>query len=1260
LESRANERGVISHSAEWTLLGDDCTKDPWEGDMLKIWRRAGSRVWALFHIAVLIGLASAVDVTAQESGSAAVTGTIVDGTGSMVPGATITATEVGTGVLRAAYSNERGVFRLSALPSGEYSLTVELTGFAPVGVSAFRLQSGEVRDLGKLTLQVGGQAEEVTVTAEVTPVQVATSARTASVTSEQLTNIQMRGRDAYGLLAIVPGVQDTNLNRNFTSWRSGHGVSVNGAPVENRDVMIDGFSAVDEGGPGTVIVNPNVDAIGEMQVIANGYTAENGRNNGGLVNIVTKSGTSQLRGSAWYNGQRDQWNANDFFRKREGLPKPFSRVNISGYSVGGPVVIPKLFDSRTSERKLFFFGSQEYTDDVRPSEVVRANLPTEAERRGDFSNTRLPDGSIQPIIDPLTGAPFPGNVIPQNRMHPTGQAMLDLMPPPNGVRNPVPGQEFNSNSAYDTTPEHGRTNHVLRIDGVLNNNVRASVKYLRDRDDDWNHNRIAPGVGWANQFTPGWVFSGNVTTVLSSTMVAEFNAGVGLNRWGFEGDWDYRDYYCQNLGVCPPRLEPFGPHSDPPELGSTQQDEWPYMATMLFDGGDRAGLSRFNSGGWATGSASRVLPAANHSKRASFSGTLTKTAGAHTLKGGFYFEWLSKTEPGSGNYMGNFDFGHEPTNPLSTGNGYANALLGIFSSYTELSDRVDRDARHKQIEGFVQDTWKVTPRFTLDYGVRLTHSGAFYEVNNMTAAFYPELYDPANAPRLYRPVCLDGRPGTEPCPTELRGAIDPANPGEILSFAFVGNIVPGSGDQLNGMQRGGRTGNGDYWDLPPLMAAPRIGFAWDLTGDAKTALRSSWGIFYNLPRTSGTISPSQFIGNAPVTFNRIIRNASIDDVASVAGESSDVLVVENPVSSDIATLDGKEYELPIAYNANVAIQRDIGFHTTVEAAYVMNLIRNDYREIPLNPIPLYAYADPKNQFNGEALDANFLRTAYRGMGEVGDVVSGVDSLTYHSLQLKAERRLAGGLQFGAAYTYSRAEGMQGYDPYTEQLGGEEALRARYWGPTELDRPHNLVVHYSYMIPNPTPNTPVLKAVLGDWLVAGVTKFLSGAPANPTCSSNNSGLANADPTLTGLAEITGEDASARCMLTGDPVDSGFTVDPDPAVAVHFNPNAFAMAQPFSPTEGNFGNAPLNMLRHPSWSSWDLTLERRFPLRMLSPSANVRVQFQAYNLFNQVEFIELDADFDFTGPNNSVINSTDTGRYVDVIPPRILALTFRVEF
>ena len=424
--------------------------------------------WVRAFVVVLLCMTAARSATAQGTGT--LSGTVVDETGASLPGATVTATDATTATARSVVSNEAGIFRIAALNPGRYIVKVELTGFKPVTIADINLLSLENRDLGKVSLALGSVQENLTVTADVTPVQVSDSSRMKTITLEDLTNLQVKGRDMYAMLNLLPGVQDTNLNRDFATWTSASAITINGAPTINKDLRVDGMNIVDEGGCSTGFVNLNMDAIGQIQVLTNGYTAENGRNNGGVISVVTKSGTSQLKASGWYNGRRDQFNANDYFRKVNNLPKPLYRINISGYALGGPVVIPGITDGRdnkSSGKKFYFFLSQEYTDDARPTTTSRANMPTAFEKMGDFSQTRITNGTIQPIIDPLTGLPFPGNVIPASRISALGQNMLNLLPTANGILNTQTGQEWTSNSAYDLTPTHSRLNNILRVDGVL-------------------------------------------------------------------------------------------------------------------------------------------------------------------------------------------------------------------------------------------------------------------------------------------------------------------------------------------------------------------------------------------------------------------------------------------------------------------------------------------------------------------------------------------------------------------------------------------------------------------------------------------------------------------------------------------------------------------------------------------------------------------------------------------------------------------------
>ncbi len=1053
--------------------------------LLATWSENAGRGLAMIMgvVGLVLCVVGAPEAFAQASGNSTVSGTVVEG-GGVVPGAVVTLTETATGVVRTNTSDAIGVFRFANVPRGVYSLQVALEGFKPVTVDNFNVDAGAIRDLGKLTLVPGSLSETVVVTADVTPVQVGTSARQSSVTADQLQNIPMKGRDIYGLLAVVPGVQDSNLSRDFTSWTSANGITINGAPVTSNNMMIDGIAQRDEYGT-NAFVNPNIDAIAEAQVVTSGYTAENGRSNGGLVNYVTKSGSSQLHGTGWYTAKRDSWVANDYVRKRQGNPKPLYRVNIAGFSVGGPVVIPKVLDSRKSDKKVFFFGSQEFTNDARPTPTSTANYPTALERIGDFSQTRLTTtanyGAIQPIIDYKTGQPFPGNIIPADRINPIGQKLLNLLIQPNGYVPPGTNQQYNANFISNETPEHNRIDYVYRTDVALTNRWRFNFKVLADQENNIRVNEFSPGVGKSNNTVPAWQTSGTVTTVITPTMVNELNGGFAINHYnqrGYPNDYDYTQTYCDKLGVCPPRIAPYGTYygyNDPPQNASCsgsidgkQLDQYPYLPVFTTAGGNRTGLSGY-SPAITNG---RVMPTCNHDRRYQFQDDLSWTVGRHNFKFGVYWENDETLAPVSGTgYMGNFNFGSAATNPFDSGNGYANMLLGVITQYSEQTNRIAWNIGHSEVDAYAQDTWRATSRLTIDYGVRVTHFPAWYETNQMTAAFYPELYDPSQAVRLYRPVCTNGAPGNVACPNANQAAIDPANPGVFLPFPLAGTVVPKSGLLTNGIQADGRDNNGSYYDYKNLFWGPRIGVAWDVRGNHKEAIRAAAGLFYDFPRGGN----SAFIGISPVSYLQVVNNLTMDQLAAFSSGGS-LTFSQNPVGGPAATLEGDRHTLPTSYQVNVAYQRDLGFSTTAEIAYVGNFTRHDRRTYNLDVLPLYTFADPNNQFNQVALSQNYLFTKFRGMGNITDFTNDLETLRYHSMQVSVQRRLAHGLQMGLAYTLSKGMGMQGWDPYTADpnltinmggsmvQGGKEALRQRYWGPTAVDRRHNLTVNYSYLIP----------------------------------------------------------------------------------------------------------------------------------------------------------------------------------------------------
>jgi hypothetical protein len=1286
---------------------------------------------------VLVLLAGVTTIAfAQGQGSAVITGTISDSTG-VVPGATVTVTDAATGTARTAVSDERGVFRLISLPPAKYALKIDMQGFKQIALD-ITLLSGESRDLGKLTLEVGGRAETINVTADVTPVQTASSALQKNLSGDLLTSVQVKGRDVFGMLKILPGVVDAQASRDFAQWNSGRYLSINGGLSLNKNTTIDGVPSGEEGGNGTTHITPNIDSVQEVNVISSGYTAENGRQASGQVIMTTKSGTNQLKGSAWYNGRRDWMNKNDFFRIKQGSVKPPFAVNIYGFSIGGPVVIPGVMDSRKTGKKLYFFGSNESTQDVRPTAITFTNLPTALERAGDFtqtftgsatgtvngqfiSGTRTPVKINNPFgatdfycaagTGGLSGSPCAGtsaqtNVINPKYFNAMGASMLNLMPLPNGRYNPAANQFNTANDTQDKVPQHTRKNYVFRMDAVLSNKVRFSGRTLIDRDDSTTYNAMTAGVGSSDNTYNGDMFAGTLTWVIKPTVVNEITSGYTADWWGFRSQpgslqaGDYTQWYRGAFNPLlnqtlpdPPRIAPYPAQflsTDPlPLLGTNQATQLPYFPNMTFSGGSRSGYGSFSPGG-----PSAPMPRQNYNPRFTFQDDLSMVRGRHSFKMGFSVERNGKTEPGSSDVNGVFNFGDSTSNPLSTSNGYANALLGIYQSYSERNYRIDREDTHWLGEGYVQDTWRVTPRLTLDYGLRFTHNGSMYETRNYNSGFNPSLYSASQALVLYQPYCTTGVSGDQPCATANRASYNPLQgaPGGTnkYSVAFAGTAVPGIGNVSDGFFTGGISGKkpGEYDSLKWMEYGPRFGFAWDVFGNGKTAVRGATGIFYNF----FSCCNYPYNGGPQISLSRQIINATIPDITAfaqsgnlaVTPQGSGIPLDYNPKTYGQDVVPG-DFQTSLHYQGNFAVQRDIGFNTVVEVAYVGNFGRHYYQGKTTNNPPVNAFANPQFLFNGDASTVsmtNFARRDYQGVGALTYVSSDFVGLNYNSLQISAQHRLTHGLQFGGAYTLAKGLGMRGWDFMTEEVGGMAALRSIYYGPIAVnagsdasdqgqERRHVAVLNYSYQIP--TINKPILKYVLGDWEASGVSTFVTGDAINPTCGSSGvSGIANTDPSLSGV--------SARCdLVPGQSLTSGYNANPTGNAAVedqlHFNVNAIQRPLPTNTSfttngvlgpgaKGYIGNLPYGVLRNPGWSNWDFTLGRRLPIKV-GHGGNVRLQLQFYNLFNQVEFNKMAASYTFTTANatggfGGGNTSTTTGTYTSTQNPFNFGVTIRFDY
>ncbi len=1130
----------------------------------------------------------------------AIKGTVVDAGGATVPGAQITLLNVGSGTASKTTSNITGAFVFPSVLAGAYDLAVESPGFQKYVRRGIQLTSSEIRDLGLLALALGEVQETVSVVDTPTPLQLASAERSGLVSGGQLNDLALKGRDFLGLMTLMPGVVDDGTQtRDVASGFADKGISINGARSEMKNITIDGMSALDTGSNDSIHLEPNMDSIAEVKVLASNYQAEHGRSAGGVISVITKGGGKQFHGTGWWSHRHENFNANYFFRNRTGLEKIPYRYNIAGFSAGGPIYIPKKFNSDRS--KLFFFASQEYTRQGQDWGTQFRNMPTELERRGDFSRSYDVSGKLIPVTDPATKTPFPGNVIPASRINRLGQSILKFFPLPN-YTDPDPGQVYRQNYRAAASGPSPARNDMLRVDVYPVPKLHGYFRYMHDSFYAdryfYSTNFIYVPTGWRKA---GLGYVGHVVYTASPTLLNELTVGRSGHDWPRENI--YPDKMARAvLGDIPQWY--------PNEL----KTGWVQEARDAIAMPDiKFGNTPVNTPQITIAKTGHL----NHNVVYDLTDNVSWVKGSHSLKAGVYLDFQDKGIAQGNNWNGTFDFGVNKNNPMDSGNGFANALLGYFNSYSESNRQLNLRGKYWGIELYVQDNWRASRKLTLDYGVRFYHLAPQKDLNGTYVAFDPQLYDRAKAPRLYTPG-FDSK--------NARVAVDPKT-GAAVPEVLTGKYVPGSGDYANGMRIAGQGGYPDgIYTIRPVSAAPRFGFAYDLTGRGKTVIRGGAGVF--LDRSRG-LTYVQTVNNPPVAYAPTAYYGHLDSLAQSAGAIGPsnirfVFPARNAKQSSISSF-------------SFGLQQQLPFATVIDVAYVGNVSSHLLEARNLNQIPMFARFDAANMDptqKNKPLPSDF----YRPYPGLGDLVTHefAASANYHSLQTSLQRRFTRSLGFGAVYTFSKA--LSTANGFDDIVTSYFSPRRREYGPVDFDRSHVLTLNYQYYLPNLglKLGRSWIGAVTDRWTVSGVVSFVSGAPFTPNLATSYT------------SDITGSGEGARISMAGSPrLDKS-----EKTFYRNFRQDAFALTP-----VGSFGDAGVGILRGPGLNNWDFAVAKAIPLGFGEQRA---LQFRAefYNAFNHTQFDALDISARFD-QNGRQVNQ-NFGAFTSARTPRIIAFSLRLKF
>jgi carboxypeptidase family protein/TonB-dependent receptor-like protein len=1178
-------------------------------------------------ILILCLLVAPVSLRAQTT-SGSITGTVQDKNGGTISNARVVVTDQSRQISFTATTDSAGRFAFAQLQPARYNITVEAQGFRKFELKNAVLNANDKLSVGDLSLEVGAVEQVVEVVSEGQQLKTESGERSDALVGEQLQNVAVNSRTYLALAAVTPGVIVTG---NFQT--AGHAglstISANGARFNQNQLTLNGVGNVDTGNNGDQLATVSLDSVQEYKILTSNYQAEYGRSAGAQISVVTKSGTKEFHGSGYLFHRHEGLNANNWKNNRDGLQRNLYRFNDVGYTIGGPVKIPKLED------KLFFFWSQEYQRQLRPQNRRDVTLPTELERKGDFSQSVDRNGDKVFIKDPeksgacnatvqtacftdlaratqsnLTGL----NIIPQGKLYAPGIAILNLFPMPNAQSASNKGFNFTT----QTPDSYPRREDMLRIDANLSNNWKMFGHFLNNYDSvtsDYGSFVLGSNTPFGTPITdkrPGRSYAIGLTTIISPTTTNEFIWGYSHNQINIDATNDGLTRAATGLTNLPVLFP------------DAIQDD--YIPRFQFNG------TRINNEpNFGTNNA----PFFNYNTTIDWIDNFSKVWNQHLFKAGVYIQRSRKDQTSFANSSGQFNFGDGGGNPLDTGFGFANAAIGVFQTFNQASQYATGKYRYTNLEFYLQDTWKVTRRLTLDYGMRFYYIQPQFDSALQTATFLPERYDPSKAVRLYRPTTVGGQ----------RMAIDPVT-GETRPGTDIGKIVPNSGDMFNGIAQAGQGVNKYLMENRGIQYGPRFGFAYDVTGTQSLVVRAGAGVFYDRFQGNETFD---MLTNPPTTLAPTLVNGRIDGI-----NPNSVLFA--PFGLHAFSFEGK---IPTVYNYSLGVQSKLPYELLLDVAYVGSVSRHLLQRLNINPVPYGATFQDNNQdltkpsatFGSRAFDADFLRP-YPGYGSITLHQMGGTS-NYNSLQVGLNRRFARGLFFGLAYTWSKALATVTNDGDFIRIDGNTRL-ANY-GPAGFDRRHNFSINYIYELPNIArrfgADNKLTRAVFDGWQLSGITRFQSGSPYSVGFNIPNINNQN----------LTGSNTEgARVRLVGDPLQ-GTSDDP----YLRLNPAAFA-----APTVGSFGlDAPVNYLTNPGVSNWDMSLQKSFSIK-----EDVRLQLRAdaFNVFNHTQFSGINSTINFGSPGSSTptnlpFNADGSlrdrngfGTVNGARDPRIMQLVVRLQF
>jgi len=1122
---------------------------------------------ALYGIAVAALLSTSV-LWAQAI-FATLTGVVADPSGAVVSGAKVRLRDAGSGSERATVTDSQGYYTFASVPVGGYILTVEAPGFQTYRGTDIAMGGGERRNVNvSLTVGSTNQTVEVTGVADMLA-PVDSGEKAAVLTTQQLQNYVQVGSNAAEFLKIMPGFGNQNMASNKANYSgqvvgiNGNGdggsqsplnnaFSYNGLPGNTLDIVADGAHVSDPGCNCDTPVNPNSDFLQEFRVQTSNFGAD-AQKGPMVITSVTKAGGTQFHGSGFFSARNYVLNSNDAFANATGVKQPQDKFYYPGGSIGGPVILPWTKFNRKHD-KLFFFAGYEFFYQVLDTGVLNATVPTQEMRNGNFCNVASGEGILyngSPAVVPTL--PGGGCVMPASQISKSMQSLMSLYPLPNTTGNGfnyAQAEIFNQNNQQ----------FVGRVDYNVSDNTKVFVRYNLQRETQpfpvglwWRQSDQVPYPSSVEGKNRSDSITGTITHVFSPSMTNE--AVFAYTFIGFP-----------NVFQDPSKVSPS-------TVGFTDKLLLANKATSFqipsFGGSGGAGEAAliFNPGGFEAGGATSGLYANKYMP--SVSDTLTKVLATHTLKAGFFYEWIRNAQPANNLTNGYMQFVPTDNVNFSTKNAYSDMLSGNLSKFTQANFNRLNDIAYNTYEGFIQDSWKVTPKLTIEAGLRMTHF--------------------------------------TPWADRLGFGYSVFNPSQYQNSACA------SAPTFCGFQWHGRDASVPVGGFPSrtLFWQPRFGVAWDPFGKGNTVFRGGWGRFY--------YHSGQFTNGLDTSAG----SASID--VTPAKINNQPLYVSNLASIGFAGLpgtpgavDSRDDKQPYTDSYSFTISQRTPWRGLLELGYVGNqshdLQSSGGYGSNINLVPVGAMFKPDPTTGAPTTDpfsanADHYRP-YVGYGDLNQATNNLFS-NYNAFQLTwAHQDSWATIQMN--YTLGKSLGIvSGSNGST--LGAlnsnlDPFNLSNNYGILPGDRRHLFNIAYSINLPKPIHDNKILAGLVNGWQLSGITQLQSGA----NLTGNGGGGGNFSMNLNGaIIPGTTEKINNQSLLGTSSIQLNPMLTCNPTSNLKANQwiNGSCFAAPSQ--VGQNGSTILPAIYGPAFFNSDLGLFKNFQIK---ESMKLQFRIQANNFLN----------------------------------------------